>query len=173
MTKLGAPKSKASPHDRFIKGMATYKEVLQDLPKVLPPEILKHLSLRSVQLQPGSYIDDRLAHAASDLLFSCRFRDKDGFLYFLFEHQTSPAWDMPLRTADYTVRILNDWRREHPKARRLPPVVPVVLYQSRRAWNFPRRLNELLDLEPGLRQELDHVLLSGGFFLIDLKAADL
>jgi len=142
-----APQNRSSPHDRFIRGIVKYKEVLRDLPLLLPGSLARRLSLDTVKIEPGSYIDEQLASGYSDLLFSCQFAGQRGFLYFLFEHQSKPERDMPLRMADYTLQITKDWRKRNHGAKTLPIVVPVVLYQSKRRWTGPTQYSELLEVD--------------------------
>jgi hypothetical protein len=48
-------------------------------------------------------------------------------LYMLVEHPSSPDPFMPLRLLRHIDRILDRYRRDHPGARHLPAVIPVVL----------------------------------------------
>jgi hypothetical protein len=58
------------------------------------------------------------------------------WLYLLIEHQSEPDYLMPLRLADYELRIfkqqVREWEKTHPKREkvRLQPVLPVVLYMG-------------------------------------------
>jgi hypothetical protein len=76
---------------------------------------------------------------------------------------------MPLRLLRYVVRIWDRWRDEHPGARRLPPVIPVVLFHGPRGWSAPTRLIELVDIEPRLLEPLGRFIPSFELVLDDLS----
>jgi hypothetical protein len=78
---------------------------------------------------------------------------------------------MPLRLLGYQVRIWDDYRREHPHARRLPPIVPVVVHHSEGGWTEPIAFEALLDVEGELLGALRPHLPCFAFVLDDLSAA--
>jgi hypothetical protein len=168
-----ALKKQNSPHDHFIKGILKYKEVMQDLPKLLPFELIAYLAPEKLKLEPATYIDERLAASHSDLLFSCEFHQHPGFLYLLFEHQNKVPLKMPLRMGGYTFRIVADWEKAHPRARTVPAVVPIVIYQGRRRWKAPTQVLAMTDLPPKLKDQFRSLLLSSGFLLINLNEIDI
>ena len=49
---------------------------------------------------------------------------------------------MALRTHRYATRLLEDWSREHPDERRLPPVIVLVLYHGEEEWTAPQELED-------------------------------
>ena len=76
------------------------------------------------------------------------------FLYCLFEHQRQvDAW-MPLRLLGYMLRIWEEALRAQPKAVRLPPIVPLVLYQGAQRWSAPAQFFDLIEAPAALRETL-------------------
>jgi hypothetical protein len=54
---------------------------------------------------------------------------------------------MALRLLKYVVRQLEHWRLEHPDSKRMPMILPLVLYHGPEgAWTAPRRVEELFDV---------------------------
>src|SRR5438445_10629684 len=123
MESEGKARPHSSPHDSFIKAIARHKEAAAGLLSLLPPQITNGVTIADVTLESGTYVDEQLASTHSDLLFSCRFKGRPGFLYFLLEHQTRAEWKMPFRMADYTMRILKDWQKLNPAAKKFPAIV--------------------------------------------------
>src|ERR1043166_7247108 len=121
----------SSPHDTFIREIAKYKAFLDDIPSLLPPMFL---GFHVEALEPGSYVSQELRNVSSDLLFSCTWKNHPARLYLLFEHQTRSDWRMPFRICEYTVQLIKDYLKSHPKVRSIPLVIPVVFYQSKRPW---------------------------------------
>ncbi len=71
----------------------------------------------------------------------------------MLEFQSSPDWTMPLRIANYVGQFYRGLlvRPEIRKLRRLPQVVPIVIYSGKGAWPAEEEVHELIDRTlPGL-----------------------
>ena len=88
-----------TPHDALVRaifGQPHY--AAEELRAVLPREILGELRLETLTLVEGSFIDEGLRPSGADLLFTVTLRDGGaGFVYLLFEHQSTLDERMPLR----------------------------------------------------------------------------
>lgn len=136
-----------SPHDRFFKAVFSRPEVIADaVRRALPPAFADAIDWDRAELMPTEYIGDELVAGRSDLLIKAPLKGSTVFICVLYEHQSTIDRWMPYRVLVYVVRIWESWRREHPEARQLPAVVPVVLYHGQRAWPADRRLRRLIDL---------------------------
>jgi len=58
---------------------------------------------------------------------------------------------MALRLLSYQDRIWQCWRTDHPKAKTLPMIIPIVMYHGVTPWLEPRAFDTLLDVPPDLR----------------------
>jgi hypothetical protein len=67
-------------------------------------------------------------------------------------------------------RIWDHYLRDHPRARQLPAVIPLVVHHGR--WAGPVRLLELIDLDPAARQAMQDYLPRFEFLLDDLADID-
>ena len=54
---------------------------------------------------------------------------------------------MPLRMLSYLVRLWEEYLHKHPKRKRLPAVIPLVVYHGDTPWSAPTRLLDLVDLD--------------------------
>jgi hypothetical protein len=79
---------------------------------------------------------------------------------------------MPLRMLRYLIRIWDRYLDDHPKAKRLPMIVPLVVYQGSRRWIHPVELSELLDIDPGTTHLAGEFLPRFRFLLDDLTKLD-
>jgi len=158
-----------TPHDAIVKRILGKPEnAASELKLVLPREISALVDWPSLKLCPGSFVDSLLAERRTDLLFSVRYAGNEARIYVLFEHQSTIDWFMPFRILAYIVRIWEAFLRDNPGAKRLPAIVPVVLYHSERdgvAWSGPTKLSQIIDLAPaqlasfaGLVPELEFIL---------------
>jgi predicted transposase/invertase (TIGR01784 family) len=115
----------------------------------LPPALVARLDAAKATLRPGSYVDEELAQRHSDLLYRVRLDGgEEAFLYVLFEHQSGVDPWMAFRLLRYLVRIWDRALADDAAARRLPPIVPLVLYHGRERWTAATRFAGLLDFDP-------------------------
>jgi len=84
---------------------------------VLDAAIAARIDFASLQLCPGSYVDEALKERHSDLLFSASIGGRPGLVYILFEHQSRADGKMTFRLLRYEVRIWERWLRDNPDAR--------------------------------------------------------
>lgn len=137
-----------NPHDAFFKLVFSQPEhAAGELRAVLPPELAGRFDWSTLALCPGSFVDEAFAQSHTDLLFSAMLDGCPTLLYFLFEHLSTVQPLVPFRLLRYQVRIWDDWLTAHPKAKKLPPIVPMVLHHSPTGWRGPTRFEELLDAD--------------------------
>ncbi len=147
----------ARPHDALFK--ETFSDLANargELASVLPPAVSALVEWDTLRLEPGSFIDDALRETMTDLLFSVRIEGREARLYLLFEHQSSPDPLMPFRALAYVVRIWEAWLQGHANARRLPPVIPIVLAQVAGGWTSPTDLRSVVDFADDIEREALH-----------------
>jgi hypothetical protein len=116
-------------------------------------------------------VDEELRAHHTDLLFRARLRERDAFVYVLLEHKSQADVWTAFHLLRYVVRIWDRHRTEHPDAKRLPPILPVVIHHGAQGWDAPKRVRELIDLQgfdaPTTRA-FAKVLPDCGFVLDDL-----
>ncbi|MCG5531799.1 Rpn family recombination-promoting nuclease/putative transposase, partial [Halorhodospira halochloris] len=92
----------------------------------------------------------------SDRLFVAQMRDgRPVFLYVLIEHKSAPDPGTPVQLLGYLQRI---WRRYAEQSaegraaryRRLPPIIPLVIYNGKPAWSVPLSLFDCIDADEQL-----------------------
>jgi hypothetical protein len=68
----------------------------------------------------------------------------------------------------YVVRIWERYLRRFPRARYLPPVLPVVIHHGKNGWTAPRRSNELLRPSPDDLLEMRDIVPAMSLLVDDL-----
>ena len=162
------------PHDAlFKKTFSVPEHAAGELRAVLPPALVALTDFSTLSLCAGTYIDETLAGAESDLLFSVQVASKPALLYLLFEHQSTAPRLMPLRLLSYVVRILQRHVDDAHAAQRdplpLPLVLPVVLHHGEQGWASARRMEELFDLQLVREACVDELIPRLSFVLDDLS----
>jgi predicted transposase/invertase (TIGR01784 family) len=163
----------ASPHDALFKYVFRQPEhTASELRAIFPSELSARLDWGTLQLEPSSFIDEALRQRHADLLFSVRCEGLPAYVYVLFEHQSTSDPLMAFRLLRYVVRIWDSVLSEHPDSKRLPAILPVVLYHGKRAWAAATELRELIDLDPPTMARMEPYQAQLRYILDDLSTAD-
>jgi len=116
----------------------------------LPEEILKIIDTKTLKLEKESFIELDLTNSISDVLFSCKIDSvnntegyDDGYIYLLLEHQSTTEHLMAFRLFKYMINICDRYMTENPRAKHLPLIYPLVLYNGTASYNVPRNLWDL------------------------------
>ncbi|WP_446011291.1 Rpn family recombination-promoting nuclease/putative transposase [Candidatus Electrothrix sp.] len=134
-----------NPHDSFFRETFGRKEIAAGfLREYLPRAILRKIDLESLTAVKDSFVEKELRQHFSDLLYRVRYQEHMLYLYLLFEHKSSPDPWTGLQLLRYLVRFWEQHRKQHPKDRKLPAVVPLVLYHGRKKWRFSDRFSSLI-----------------------------
>ncbi|AUB79674.1 hypothetical protein THSYN_01000 [Candidatus Thiodictyon syntrophicum] len=87
----------------------------------------------------------------SDLVYRVRWRGQPLPVCVLFEHKSRPEHWTQLQLLRYFAVEGDAYRKQHPRARLLPPVMPLVVYHGKRRWRVPRNFHDLISpLSPAL-----------------------
>ena len=169
------PAMATSPHDALFKAAFGQTDIARsELELLLPAEVSAHLDLGTLEVTPGSFVDDELRHAHTDLLYAIRTKTgREALVYVLFEHQSTFDARMPLRLLRYVVRIWERWLRDHPPANTLPIVLPVLLHHGPTGWLAAPELAAMLDASPELVDATRPFLPHFRFLIDDLAALSL
>lgn len=158
----------AKGHDYFFKRMMSEKQVALDFFSAhLPKEILAVTDLTSLELQSGSYIDDLLKESIADMLFKTEIEGHTSYLYLLVDHQSRPDELMPFRMLKYICNVI-DQNLKDSCSKRIPLVLPMVVYHGKKPWNYSTSIHDLVDAPRSLVNEY----FLKPFTLLDLNKID-
>jgi len=165
-----------NPHDAMIKAVLAHPEHARGvLQSVVPAPLVEAVDWTELTLRPGNYVDVALREQFTDLLFSATWRGGDEvFVYFLFEHQSSPPTApndglMAYRLLRYQVQIWERWRADHPAERKLPMILPIVMYHGATPWPEPMTFDALIAVPPSMRPAVEPHLVRFAYVLHDLS----
>ena len=133
-----------NPHDKFFKETFSNVEIARDfMQNYLPEPILKIVDLQTLDIQKDSFIDENLKEVFSDMLFHAKINQRDGYLYFLFEHKSYTSRNVVLQLLNYMVRI---WEQKAVKenARQIPVIIPLLIYHGKEKWEIGNTLADLI-----------------------------
>jgi len=86
-----------------------------------------------------------------DIIWRVRFKDRWIYLYLLLEFQSTVDDWMPVRILTYLGLLYQDLINQGSIAagEKLPPVLPIVLYNGKPRWHVATDINELIEPAPG------------------------
>jgi predicted transposase/invertase (TIGR01784 family) len=103
----------SNPHDRFFREVFSRLELSSEfLSKQLPPAIAASLDFSTLDLRPGSFLDEELQQYYSDLLFRVKLQTgRPAYVYVLLEHKSYIEWFTGLQLLRYKVEIWEQARK--------------------------------------------------------------
>ena len=142
-----------SINDSSYKLLFSSPDVVRDLIMgFIPDDWMHNLDYTTLEKAPGSYITDDLRQRADDVIWRVRADGQWVYLYLLIEFQSeSDPW-MPVRMMVYVGLLYQDLirRGEVLPGNRLPPVLPIVLYNGAAPWKAATDITDLIPRAPGL-----------------------
>ncbi|MCG9692910.1 Rpn family recombination-promoting nuclease/putative transposase [Vibrio sp. Isolate22] len=119
-----------TPHDALFKQFMTHPETAKDLLDIhLPAELRDICDLTTLKLESGSFIEESLRPYYSDVLYSLKTSQGEGYVYALIEHQSRPDKHMAFRLMRYAIAAM----QQHIDAghKHLPLVIPLQFYHGK------------------------------------------
>ena len=111
-------------------------------------EVLDWSTLKQVAAR---HVDESLKRSENDMIWEVRTRqDEVLYVYVMLEFQAQPDWKMALRMWHYVGQFYGGLalREEVRQRRKLPPVLPVVLYTGEKPWKAARDVADLVEAGP-------------------------
>ncbi|MBF0110328.1 MAG: Rpn family recombination-promoting nuclease/putative transposase [Magnetococcales bacterium] len=157
-----------SDYDSGYKLLFSHPDMVRDLLRgFVKEEWVEQLNFSSLEKVSGSYVADDLRDREDDVIWRVRWGTEWLFIYLLLEFQSSVDWIISVRTDAYMMLLYQDLvKAGHVKrGDRLPPVLPVVLYNGKSAWTAAMDVSELITPVPG---GLDRYRPRTRYLLIDI-----
>ncbi len=161
-----------NPHDKFFKETLGNVSTAKDfLTHYLPENIISVIDVNTLDPQKDSFINEELDESFSDLLFKVDINEREGYLYFLFEHKSYSDKGIAFQLLKYMVEI---WEAKTNKeeAKVLPIIIPLVIHHGRSNWRIPSNLGAMLDGYEKLPEELKMYVPNFEYVLYDLSIYD-
>ncbi|MBC3798665.1 Rpn family recombination-promoting nuclease/putative transposase [Acetobacterium tundrae] len=93
---------------------------------------------------------------------------RDGYLYFLFEHKSYTSKNVVLQLLNYMVRI---WEQKAVKenARQIPVIIPILIYHGKEKWGIGDTLADLIIDYDALPEEVKEMTPNFRYQIYDLS----
>ncbi len=142
-------------YDERYKMLFAFPRMVQDLVRAFfSGEQLATVDFSTLQKLSAEYVSDELLKRHGDAVWRLRVGDEWAYLLVLLEFQSRDDYYMALRILVYVSLMYQEWLRNESRrrrdgqdgqeARRLPAVLPVVLYNGTAPWDAPQEVGELI-----------------------------
>ncbi len=138
-------------HDASYKLLFSHREMVTDLLRgFLPAEWVAALDFGSLERLSGNYVGDKLQQRYSDLVWRVRWGPNWLYVVILIEFQSTEDPLMASRIGAYVNLLHQDLVQTGRvlKGAKLPPVLPIVLYNGPKRWTAATELAELIEPVP-------------------------
>ncbi|MFM8330336.1 MAG: Rpn family recombination-promoting nuclease/putative transposase [Candidatus Methylumidiphilus sp.] len=156
-------------HDHSYKLLFSHPAMVEDLLRgFVPQPWVAEVDFTTLERVGGGYVADDLREREDDIVWRVRLGEDWLYVYLLLEFQSSIDPFMAVRMLVYLGLLYQDLIRAGTLAagKRLPPVLPVVLYNGKPRWNAAEDIAELIADAPGglalHRPSLRYLLLDEG-----------
>lgn len=156
-------------HDNSYKLLFSDPEMIRDLlTGFVREEWVSQLDFNSLEKVSGSYVSDDLRDREDDIIWRVRWGGEWLYVYLLLEFQSSIDRFMAVRIMAYEALLYQDLIRQKAFTAngKLPPVLPIVLYNGEKRWTAAQNVADLVEAVPGglsrYCPQLNYLLLDEG-----------
>lgn len=152
-----------TPHDAVFKKIMSYPEMARDFLDIHLPVALREIcDMQTLKLESTSFIEQDLRAYYSDVLWSLKTREGQGYIYCVIEHQSTAVQHMAFHLMRYATAAMQHHLDAGHKT--LPLVIPMLFYHGQQS-PYPWSLNWLDEFD---NPQLARQLYSEAFPLVDI-----
>lgn len=102
-----AKSTTSTPHDAVFKKIMSYPEMARDFLDIHLPIALREIcDLQTLTLESTSFIEQDLRAYYSDVVWSLKTREGQGYIYCVIEHQSTAVQHMAFRLMRYATAAM-------------------------------------------------------------------
>jgi len=154
-------------HDNSYKLLFSHAEMIRDLLLgFVKEEWVRELDFNTLEKVSSSYVSDDIRDRHDDIIWRVKWGKSWLYVYLLLEFQSTIDRYMPVRIMTYIGLLYQDLIRAAQLGTdgKLPPVLPVVLYNGKPRWRAPVEISDLIEQVSG---GLEHYRPRLSFLLLD------
>ena len=132
-------------YDNAYKFLFSHKKIfLQFLQSFINFDFVKNLNESNLELIDKSFVSEEFISRESDIIYKISLAEREFYILFLLEFQSTPDKTFPVRIALYTLQLYDSIFRNSQKGL-LPAIFPTVLYNGSNDWNIPVNISDLIE----------------------------
>jgi predicted transposase/invertase (TIGR01784 family) len=133
-------------HDKGYKRLFKNKTIFRQLLETfVPMDWVKELDFDACECLEKSFISEHYKETASDIIYKIKLKRKEIYIVILVEFKAKVERFTSLGILNYVTNFWMDYVESTPKARMLPPVFPILLYNGDSKWTAPVKIADLID----------------------------
>lgn len=149
------PKKIHQDHDRFFIESMEHREIAWGIVcEFVDPAILEQIRGSTFEMVKGSWVDTVLNEHRSDIVYRVSLLNRDGYVYFLFEHKSNLDAKTPRQIFRYMNQIWEEIEKQEQSLSRLPVIIPVIVYHDGYPWNIGNSIKPLYAIINGAQRYL-------------------
>ena len=136
-----------SDYDSNYKNLFSHPEMVRDLlVGFVREDWVKDLDFSTLEKSNASYVSEDLKQRCDDLVWTVQYGDTQLYIYIIIEFQSTVDYFMSLRMMTYIGLLYQDIIKQGlvTSEQKLPPVLPIVLYNGEHPWNAPINVKDLV-----------------------------
>ena len=156
-------------HDNSYKLLFSHPRMVEDLLRGFVREAwVDELDFATLEKVSASFVSDDLRDREDDVIWRVRWGRDWLYVYLLLEFQSTVDTFMAVRIMTYLGLLYQELIRagKLTATGKLPPVLPIVLYNGNKRWNAAQDIVDLIEVVPGglaqYRPQLRYLLLDEG-----------
>ena len=140
----------SNDHDTGYKLLFSHPEMVRDLlTGFIPGEWIGEADFSTLERINASYVSENFKQRHDDVVWRVRLKDRWLWVYLVLEFQSEPDPWMALRMLVYVGLLAQDLvRRDDLVEGKLPPILPLVLYNGLPPWNAADDVGDLFAPSP-------------------------
>jgi predicted transposase/invertase (TIGR01784 family) len=143
----------SADHDTGYKLLFSHPEMVRDLlTGYVPGEWIAEADFATLEKINASYVSETLKQRHDDVVWRVKLKNRWLWVYLVLEFQSEPDPWMALRMLVYVGLLAQDLvRRDELVQGKLPPILPLVLYNGLPVWSATQDADDLfVSSPPGL-----------------------
>ena len=133
-------------HKEFYSHPENVKDLLQGFVAL---DCVKEFDFNTLERENGSYVEKEKGERHDDIVWRLKWHDTWVYVYIIIEFQSEIDETMPIRIMSYVSLLLlslyTNKKLDYGKNRKLPPVLPIVLYNGKETWNVAKNVRDMIE----------------------------
>ena len=133
-------------HKEFYSHPENVKDLIQGFVAL---DCVSDFDFNTLERENASFVTKENTERHDDIIWKLRWRDKWLYIYIIIEFQSDVDETMPVRIMSYIsllyLSLLTNKNLGYGKEKKLPIVLPIVLYNGSDVWDVPKNIQEMID----------------------------
>ena len=137
-------------HDIAHKEFYSHPENVKDLIQgFVALDCVSEFDFSTLERDNDSFVEKEKNERHDDIIWRLKWRDRWVYVYIIIEFQSSVDETMPVRIMSYLsllyLNLLANENLGYGQNKKLPIVLPIVLYNGSDIWNVPKNIQDMVD----------------------------